>query len=94
MFWLSGKNEGSKVSRGEQFEQFEKTTGRKPKGMPEQVILRAELQYLWRLFLTVNNASAGDIKLIDVVAYTQMYGDLTPFEVDIILGLVEVRRNG
>lgn len=93
MFWLSGKDKGSEISRGEQYAQFEKTTGRKPKGVREEAQLRPELDYLWSLFMMLNNSSGGDIKLTDVIAYTEIYGDLTPFEVDVITGLVEVKRN-
>lgn len=94
MFWLSGKSEGSDITRKEQFDQFEKTTGRKPDTGREEIALIPELQYLWSIFVKINNASDGDITMQDVVAYTEIYGDLTPFEVDVITGLVEVKRNG
>jgi hypothetical protein len=83
-FWASGYDKGSKVSRLQNLKQIEKSIGKPPKQLAERPELRAELAYLWALFVSLKNASEGAISYNQIKSYMDIYGDLTAFEVDLI----------
>jgi len=61
--------------------------------------LSNELDYLWALFVSLKNAASGPIGYDQIQAYMTIYGDLSPFEVDVIRWLdtlhsQEMNKNG
>ena len=89
---MSGFDKGAKVSRIENLRQVEKSTGVTPPELAEQPELRPEAIYLWELFVTLKNATPDVIRFVDIEAYSRVYGDLTPFEVDVIRNLENLSR--
>lgn len=80
-------------------QQVEKSLGRKPKELENVPKLKPELLYLWSMFVSLKNASKGSIGYDEIQAYGNIYGDLSPFEVDIIrwldtLHYQETNKNG
>lgn len=64
--------------------QVAKTLGRNPKELDDMPDLRDELNYLWALFVSLKNAASGSISYNQIQAYMAIYGNLTPFEVDLV----------
>lgn len=91
-FWLHGKAEEQTVSRLKNLQQVEKTLKRKPKELQNLPVLAEELQYLWALYVEINNGSDGRITWKDLHAYCELMGELSPFEIEVIRNLNELHQ--
>ena len=62
-------------------------------------MLRDNLAYIWSIFVRLKNASDGPISYPQIKAYMEIFGELTLFEIDIIIEgdhaqRLEANKNG
>tara|TARA_R110001606_G_scaffold9326_1_gene40399 strand:+ start:246 stop:548 length:303 start_codon:yes stop_codon:yes gene_type:complete len=91
-YWLYGHDEGSKVSRIDNLQQVEKSLGRKPQELQDLPELRPELSYIWQVFLDLNNVDNGKISYEELRHYSDIHGELSPFEISAIRRLSAVNQ--
>ena len=72
--------------------QVEKTTGKKPKKLAELTPLPDELVYIWQMFIDLFNATGGEITYQEILAYSNLVGDVSPFEIRCIMMIKNIGK--
>lgn len=49
------------------------------------------MQYVWQMFVSLHNATSGHISYQEIQAYAEFNGRLTPFEVEAVMTLQNIR---